>query len=112
MVITENVVPASPVDNIQVCLGRPDLLALVREEVETAQGPVSVNGKHYSDFLSPASPVNGLTYPVRGTASGPLPFTNAVRTICKADFAGPMAVLRGAPPLTLHTERFGAIKEQ
>jgi len=86
--ITEKVLPALPVDSFQVCLGRPDLLALVREEVESAQGPVSVN------------------------ASGPLTFTNAVRGVCRADFAGPMAVLRGAPPLTLYTENFGATKMQ
>jgi len=108
--VIAEVVPALPVDGIHDCLGRADLLALVREEVESAEGPVSVNGQHYSGSSLPVSPVNGLTYPVRGTASGPLPFTNAVRAVCKAEFAGPMAVLRGAPPLTLYTERFGAIK--
>jgi ferric-chelate reductase len=48
---THKVVPVSPAGNLQVCLGRPDLLALVREEVESAQGPVSVNGEHYSVLL-------------------------------------------------------------
>src|SRR5258706_14906685 len=99
--------PASSAGGVQICMCRPRLLALVREEVEFAQGPVSVNGERYFDFLLPISPVNGLTYPVRGTASGPLSFTNDVRAICRADFAGPMAVLRGAHPITLYTEGFG-----
>ena len=41
----------SPADSFQICLRRPDLLALVREEVESALGPVSVNGEHYSAVL-------------------------------------------------------------
>ena len=45
--IVVEVVPASPVDSFQVSLGRPDLLKLVQEEVESALGPVSVNGEHY-----------------------------------------------------------------
>ena len=44
--------PVSPVENIQVYSGRPDLLAVVQEEVESAQGPVSVNGKHCSALLT------------------------------------------------------------
>lgn len=66
----------------------------------------------YFDFLLPVSPVNGLTCPLRGTASGPLSFTNNVRAICRADFAGPMAVLRGAQPITLYTEGFGDRKKK
>lgn len=62
--------------------------------------------------LFPVSQVNELTYPVYETASGPLPFINAVKRIGRARFAGPMAVLRGAPPLTLYTENFGAIKRR
>ena len=60
-VTKEKVVPASPVDGIQVCLRRPNLLELVQKEVESAQGPISVNGEHYFDLLLPVSPVNGLT---------------------------------------------------
>ena len=109
--ITERVVPASPVENFQVCLGRPDLFAVVQEEVESALGPISVNGKHC--FLLHLAQVNKqLTYPICGIASGPLPFTNTVRGICRAGFAGPMAVLRGAPSLTLYTESFGAIRRR
>lgn len=59
--IKEKVVPASPVDGIQVYLRRPNLLALVQKEVESAQGPISVNGEHYFNLLLPVSPVNGLT---------------------------------------------------
>lgn len=107
----EGKVPASIVGGVQVCMGRPHLLALVREEVEYAQGPISVNGEHCFDCLLPVSPVNRLTYPVRRTASGPIPFTNAVRAIGRANFAGPMAVLRGAQPLTVYTEGFGDVKK-
>ena len=49
--VKEKVVLASPVDSFQVCLGRPDLFTLVRDEVECAQGPVSVNGEYYSALL-------------------------------------------------------------
>jgi hypothetical protein len=58
-VIKEKMVPASPVGGIQVCMRRPDLLALVQKEVESAQGPISVNGEHYFDFIPPVPPVMG-----------------------------------------------------
>ena len=43
-------VPASSAGGIQISMCRPHLLELVREEVEYAQGPVSVNGERYSLF--------------------------------------------------------------
>lgn len=53
----ESKIPASIVGGVQICMGRPQLLELVREEVEYAQGPISVNGEHYFDCLLPVSPV-------------------------------------------------------
>jgi hypothetical protein len=41
----------SSAGGIQISMCRPHLLELVREEVEYAQGPVSVNGERYFDFL-------------------------------------------------------------
>jgi hypothetical protein len=42
----EKSVPVSPTESegFKICLGRPDLATLVKEEVECATGPVAVNG--------------------------------------------------------------------
>jgi len=44
--IDEKDVKVSPTEDegFKICLGRPDLATLVKEEVECARGPVSVNG--------------------------------------------------------------------
>jgi len=46
--VIEKVEPTSPTggEGFKIILGRPDLATLVKEEVECAMGPVSVNGAY------------------------------------------------------------------
>ncbi|OCH90968.1 hypothetical protein OBBRIDRAFT_875289 [Obba rivulosa] len=62
--------------------GRPDLRAILKAEVGVAEGPVSVD------------------------VSGPDPLVNGVRDALSSGFAGPLAVLRGAPTVQLNVEQF------
>jgi ferric-chelate reductase len=64
--------------------GRPDLRAILSEEVNNAAGPVSVD------------------------VSGPAALAQTVRTLLREpEIAGGLGVLRGRAPVTLHVETFG-----
>ncbi|EMD40873.1 hypothetical protein CERSUDRAFT_111454 [Gelatoporia subvermispora B] len=63
-------------------VGRPNLHAILEAEIGVAQGPVSVD------------------------VSGPDPLVDSVRSALSSGFAGPMAVLRGAPTVQLNVEQF------
>jgi len=102
--VTERVVPASPVDSLQTCLGPPDLLALVQEEVESAQGPVSVNGKHYSALVPSITSKRTDVSRLRNSIRSP-----SVHQCCKEDrpraFCRPDGGLARCPTShTLHRE--------
>jgi hypothetical protein len=101
---TEKVVPASPTEGegLKFCLGRPDLATLIKEEVECAIGPVSVNGAFL--FLFNLTPILTVV-----AVAGPLHFTNVARHILRGDFAGPQAALCGVQPVSLHVENFGSV---
>jgi hypothetical protein len=53
--IIEKVVPTSPTEGegYKITLGRPDFATLVKEEVECATGPVSVNGAYLFLHIRP-----------------------------------------------------------
>jgi hypothetical protein len=88
-------------EGFKIYLGRPDLATLVKEEVECATGPVSVNGT----FLFLAAVTFALTIVA---VAGPLRFTNVARHILRGDFVGPQAALRGVQPVSLYVENFGS----
>ncbi|KIM25520.1 hypothetical protein M408DRAFT_315075 [Serendipita vermifera MAFF 305830] len=66
--------------------GRPNIPAMIREEIEASTGPVSVN------------------------ACGPSRLTKAVRATLRSGPAGPSAVLRGTAPVSMYIENFGAVR--
>ncbi|KAL4242036.1 Ferric/Cupric Reductase Transmembrane Component [Abortiporus biennis] len=67
---------------ISLLRGRPDVAKLLEGEVETANGPVSVD------------------------VSGPDTLVATVRSALSSSFASPMSVLRGAPAVQLNVEEF------
>jgi hypothetical protein len=83
-------------------LGRPDIPAIIREEIEASKGPISVNGKLFYCYLSLK------TQPI--PACGPTRLTNAVRSALNSGPAGPSAILHGGAPVSMHIENFGAVQ--
>jgi hypothetical protein len=83
-------------------LGRPDIPAIIREEIEASKGPISVNGKvFYCLVCLKAKPI---------PACGPARLTNAVRSVLKSGPAGPSAILHGGVPVSMHIENFSAMQ--
>ncbi|KDQ18798.1 hypothetical protein BOTBODRAFT_28295 [Botryobasidium botryosum FD-172 SS1] len=69
--------------NMQLKSGRPNVKELLREELDSAPGPVGVG------------------------VCGPTPLVQDVRSALSSDIAGPMGVLKGRPTVSLHVEAFG-----
>ncbi|KDQ21126.1 hypothetical protein BOTBODRAFT_183772 [Botryobasidium botryosum FD-172 SS1] len=65
-------------EGIKIESGRPNLTRILREEVDSAPGPVSVD------------------------VSGPAALSATVRSALSSDIAGPVGVLKGKPTVTLH----------
>ena len=88
---------------LKVTHGRPSITRLLRDEISTAEGPVSVDGEH--------SLLGSLKLTWFGSlfleVAGPAALAESVRwALTKGEF-GPLGVLKGAPPVTLHVETFG-----
>lgn len=85
--------------------GRPDLRALIDEELAASDGlKVSVDGE--SSFLLLHS--DQLLTILLGQVSGPSGIAQSVRHVtATSPFSSPSAALRGGPSVTLHTETFG-----
>lgn len=88
--------------NFQVEYGRPSITSLLREEVAGSLGSVSVDGSFFLALKFPCAEV--------GIVAGPSPLAQSVRAALRSDFAGPLAVLRGGPSVSLHVETFGTVK--
>ncbi|KAF9646776.1 hypothetical protein BDM02DRAFT_3270752 [Thelephora ganbajun] len=71
---------------LQVLYGRPHIPTLLQDIIQSCSGSVSIGGK----FASPY----GLSQSVR-------------RTLSSFKLAGPNAVMKGGPSVTLHVENFG-----
>ncbi|KII94680.1 hypothetical protein PLICRDRAFT_169410 [Plicaturopsis crispa FD-325 SS-3] len=66
--------------------GRPSIRKIFQDEFCIAAGPVSVD------------------------VAGPSALSQSVRTLLHSELASPLAVLKGAPSVTLHVETFGMVK--
>ncbi|KAI0265185.1 ferric reductase NAD binding domain-containing protein [Gloeopeniophorella convolvens] len=71
---------------LKITSGRPSIRRLLSDEIPVSEGPVSVD------------------------VAGPSGIANSVREALRSRGTGPMAVLRGAPSVTLHVETFGMVK--
>jgi len=65
---------------------RPDIRAILEEEITTCPGTVSVD------------------------VAGPSALSSAVRTALSSDLVSPMGILKGRAPVVLHVETFGMVK--
>lgn len=70
---------------MRVQSGRPDVERILRDAVDTAAGPVSVD------------------------VAGPSALASSVRN-ATSDLTGPIAVMKGRPSVTMHVETFGMVK--
>jgi ferric-chelate reductase len=77
--------------------GRPDVSALLREEIDATVGPVSVDGEHTRLLFR--------TCAHRLLVCGPESLANSVRSALRSE--GGLGVLQGRAPVTLHVETFG-----
>jgi ferric-chelate reductase len=79
--------------------GRPDVKAIINEEIAFASGDISVNGMYVSlaaEFpliLASVCGTDGLAKSVKAALCDPRP----------------MDILRGGPNVTLHLETFGVV---
>jgi ferric-chelate reductase len=87
---------------VTVATGRPDLCAMLQDEAEGARGPMSVSGR--AAFFTPHQ--NILAY-LDLLVCGSESVANAVRSALQSPVAGPIAILKGGPSITLHVESFG-----
>ena len=81
--------------------GRPDLKAILRGEVSTAVGSMSVTGALLVVDFGCAV---GLTCVV---VCGSQSLTRSVRRALRFPVSGPASILNGGPSVTLHVESFG-----
>lgn len=83
--------------SVKVVHGRPDIRALIDEEVNCSAGRVSVDGKSANSSES--------LLLIACAVSGPSSLADGVRSaLVSCESARPSAVLRGTPRTTLHVE--------
>lgn len=91
--------PSTIAQGIELRSGRPDVAAILEDAVAKSAGPVSVDGMFvYTAFAHVVDR--------ECVVSGPHALTVAIRKALSSPFAGPAAVLRGAPTVQLNVEDF------
>jgi ferric-chelate reductase len=90
-------------DRIRVETGRPDVHALLEEELTDATGTVSVDGVFQVLYPANLTKSTDGMFPV----AGPADLAGDVRKALRFGVAGPKAVLKGGPDVTLHVETYG-----
>ena len=80
--------------------GRADLENVVRQAVEQAQGPVSVNGESRKRLETTATHTSS-------TVCGPSTLQNAVRTAVRKTTSPAKVLKEGQAPVEFHCENFG-----
>lgn len=71
---------------MRVQIGRPDVESILRDAIDTAAGPVSVD------------------------VAGPSALATSVRNALATELTCPIAVMKGRPSVTMHVETFGMVK--
>lgn len=96
--------PAFPmaIDDITYA-GRPDLPAIIDEEIRASKGPVAIVGMSFVPRVH-----TGLT--AHRTACGPGHMTATVRHCLCAGAASSSTILRGGVPVSMFIENFGAVR--